>query len=78
MKIPLNLNTRVYFKMKPRGVEIARAYYLQYTTFPNPIFPVDQPDVEVVLLFHELVRIFGGQHMEAHFDGSPIYDLFID
>lgn len=75
---PVNLNTFVRFKMKPRGVEIAREYFERFTRFPNAAFPVDKPDVETRQQFHELFRIFGGDHMRHDMDGSPIYDLVID
>jgi hypothetical protein len=75
---PLNVNTFVRFKMKPRGVEIAQAYWSSFFEFPNALFPVDQPDVECRVQFHDLFRIFGGEHMQHHFDGSPIYDLIIE
>ena len=75
---PVNLNTYVWFKMKPRGVEVAREYWERFTTFPNVCFTVDQPDVAVKQQFHDLFRIFGGQIMRHDMDGSPIYDLVIE
>jgi hypothetical protein len=75
---PLNLNTYVRFKMKPRGVSLAKAYWEDVTTFPNAAFPVDQPDVECRQQMHELFRIFGGRNMRHGMDGSPIYDLVIE
>ena len=75
---PVNLNTYVRFKMKPRGVQLAREYWERFTTFPNAAFPVDQPGVEAKQQFHDLFRIFGGQHMRHDMDGSPIYDLVIE
>ena len=75
---PLNLNTYVRFKMKPRGVKLAREYWEQFAEFPNAAFPVDKPDTEVRQQFHELFRIFGGDNMRCDMDGSPIYDLIIE
>jgi hypothetical protein len=75
---PVNLNTYVRFKMKPRGVQLAREYWERFAEFPNSAFPVDQPDTEARQQFHELFRMFGGQHMRHDMDGSPIYDLIID
>ena len=74
----LNLNTYVRFKMKPRGVELARKYWECAGGIPNASFEVDQPDVECKSQFHELFRMFGGQHMRHDMDGSPIYDLFVE
>lgn len=73
---PLNLNTYVRFKMKPRGV--ARAYWSSFFEFPNALFSVDQPDVECRVQFHDLFRIFGGEHVRHDCDGSPIYDLIVE
>lgn len=76
---PLNLNTYVRFKMKPRGVEVARAYFAQCGfEFPNVLFPVDQPDIECRQQFHDLFRIFGGQHMRHDCDGNPLYGLIVE
>ena len=76
---PVNLNTYVRFKMRERGVEIARAYWQRVgVEFPNAAFKVDQPHVECKQQFHELFRVFGGEHMRHDVLGSPIYDLVIE
>ena len=74
----LNLNTYVRFKMKPRGVDLARKYWECAGGIPNAAFAWDQPDVECKVQFHELFRMFGGTHMRHDTDGSPIYDLFVE
>lgn len=74
----LNINCYVRFKMKPRGVEVARAYYSRFSGFPNVLFPVDEPHTECRVQFHDLFRIFGGNHMRHDMDGSPIYDLIVE
>lgn len=76
---PLNLNTNVRFKMKPRGVELARQHWESCgCEFPNAAFPVDQPDTECRQQMHEVFRIFGGDAMQCDIDGSSIYDLIIE
>lgn len=75
----LNLNQYVRFKMKPQGVKAAREYWESvYMEFPNAAFPCDKPGVECRAQLHTLFRMFGGECMGFHANGSPIYDLVIE
>ena len=75
---PLNLNTYVSFKMKLRGVQLAREYWERFGEFPNAAFPVGEAHVETRQQLHGLFRIFGGNNMRCDMDGSPIYDLIVE
>ncbi len=74
----LNINQYVRFKLKPRGVEIVKAYFETLNLDPYEYFPDLTPGSVCHQQFHAVIRILGGENMRCDADGSAFYDVVVE